>query len=113
MIDSLLSDYRKFAAAHSSATTRGDTRNANLAYDRLQETPIKIIDLGEDRFLLELLDDEDASVQLWAATHCLEIDTKEAIAKLKSLETATQPVIRLNAKYTILEWEKGNLSFRS
>ena len=51
-------------------------------------------------------------MQLWAATHMLEVDEKKAITKLRNLQAAGKGLVSTSAKYTILEWNEGALSFR-
>jgi hypothetical protein len=112
MIETLLSDYRVSAIAHGSATIEGNSRKTNRAYDRLHETLNKIANSNEDNALLEFFNDTEVWVQLWAAAHSLEIDADKATAKLQSLADAEIPLISMSARYTIKEWENGNLSFR-
>ncbi|MEP4194035.1 MAG: hypothetical protein ABJL99_00185 [Aliishimia sp.] len=112
MIETLLSDYRASAIAHGNATIEGNARKTNRTYGRLHETLNKIPNSNDDSALLDLFNDTEVWVQLWAAAHSLEIDADKAIAKLKSLADAEISLISMSARYTIKEWENGNLSFR-
>jgi hypothetical protein len=65
-----------------------------------------------DRSLFEFFSDIDPRVQLWAATHTLEIAEPDALAKLTMLVESRKPLVSMTARYTIEAWKRGDLSFR-
>jgi hypothetical protein len=107
-----LTQYRTAAKEHGKCSLSGESDLANEAYAKLQEAFHALIAKGEDASICDLYDDPDLWVQLWAATHTLEIAENKAVVKLRHLQAARKPVLSMNAKYTLLEWEKGSLSFR-
>lgn len=107
-----LTDYRTAAHDHGRYSLSGESDLANKAYAKLQSAFLALVANGQDSTICDLYDDPDPWVQLWAATHTLEIAEDKAVEKIRALQAARKPVLSMNAKYTLLEWEKGKLSFR-
>ena len=112
-MNNLLADYVAAAREHGQYSSSGQSDMANNAHERLQDTLLALIAEGRDSELLTLYDNPDAWVQLWAGTHTLELDEGKAIAKLESLKAARKPLVSMSAKYTLVAWQEGNLSFRN
>ena len=72
-----------------------------------------LIKTNEVTKILELLEDEDLWVQLWAASHSLEIDEVKALKKLTEIQEAGIPLVSSSAKYTIEAWNAGELRYLS
>ena len=60
--------------------------------------------------LLDLLNHPDRSVATWAASYVLEFDPVKGEAALERI-AETGDVLAFNAKMTLSEWRKGNLTF--
>ncbi|MCY2963553.1 MAG: hypothetical protein NT069_07875, partial [Planctomycetota bacterium] len=80
-------------------------------YATLQDTFVTLARNGHLARLFELYDDNDVWVQIWAASHTLEIDEERALEKLKQLENSRVPLIATIAKHTAVEWKSGRLRF--
>jgi len=106
---SLIEECRRYAADHRRNTQEGDSIAANAAHDQLVEGASRVIKSGQGGLLLSLFDDNDPWVQLWAATHALEVDEPSAIAKLEGLERAGIPLVSMSACYTVQSWRNGEL----
>lgn len=113
MIEDLISDYKDTAILHGNGTMSGNKRKANQAYTRLQNILKKITEIDEDKALLDLFSDENVWVRLWAAAHSLEIDETKAKKNLRHLADAEIPIVSMNARYTLQEWDNGSLKFRA
>jgi hypothetical protein len=107
-----LNDYRVAAAQHGEYTRAGESDLANTAHSRLQQALLALIADGSDSQIMDLYNDSDPWVQLWAATHTLEIDEQKAMAKLTSLQNDRKPILSLSAKYTLKSWQEGKIAFR-
>ena len=110
-VNELVSDYRRAAIAHKTAKRAGDHRTANRAYGRLAKITIELRDRNEDeqtRFL-ELMDDPDIGVKLWAATHALEFAPARAEQVLKALAAGPESLEEMEARIVLEEWRKGRL----
>lgn len=60
--------------------------------------------------LKQFLEDKNLGVVAWAAYFLLTVDEELAIKKLKMIEDANIPNLSNSAKYTLKEWESGNLN---
>jgi hypothetical protein len=110
-MEQLLTAYRQHAVDHGTNTLEGDAEATNAAYDHLQEVFLAIVEAGKGAELFQFYDDSDPWVQSWAASHTLEIDEAQALAKLWELERAGIPHVSTSAKYTIQGWKNGELRF--
>jgi len=103
----LLEDYKQEAIQHGICSEEGDSRRGNKAYDKLHKILKEIKDQGEESRLIELFNDENRWVQLWAASHCLEFEEKKSLKKLKQIKKEKLPHISSDAEYTIMEWKEN------
>lgn len=108
----LIDEYRTVAGDHGRHTQEGDHKKANAAHDRLAEILKALVSANDDDQLFSLYDDADPHVQLWAATHTLELDQARAVAKLDEIRQAEIPLASMSARYTIQSWKEGDLKFR-
>jgi len=113
MPETLLQQYKNAAVAHGEGTCGGDSAKANQAHDSLTRLLGEISATGSDPELVALFDDENEWVQLWAATHTLEVDEPKAAAKLQAIADAGIPIASMTARYTLQEWQNGSISFRN
>ncbi|GLT08390.1 hypothetical protein ACFQFQ_16870 [Sulfitobacter porphyrae] len=111
MKDDLLVRYRNAAYEHSIASADGRYKVANKAYDEIQSILEEISLSNRDDELFELYEDAEPGVQLWAATHTLEIDSLRAEQKIKELVNDPS-IIGLSAQMTLRGWRAGKIRFR-
>lgn len=101
------------AASHGESTRRGDHKAANANADLIATayTVLKERGLESQQMMLPLLDDQDASVRSWAASHALEFASSPAEATLRHLVENDSSIVGFNAKMTLREWRAGRLAF--
>lgn len=112
MKNNLITRYRNAAIAHGEGTRSGDSVKTNRAYDELVVLLKKITETDNDELLFSLYDDDDITVQVWAAAHTLEVNEEKALTKLQIIMNAAIPLASMGARYTIQEWKSGELTFR-
>ena len=78
--NTLISEYIETARKHGEGTFSGDSVIANKAYDKLQAILIEIAKSGLDNELFTLYDYGETWIELWSATHTLEIDESKALS---------------------------------
>lgn len=105
--------YAEAAAMHGKASAEGDYENANHQYDIIATVYRELRARGRDNqlTLLGLLQDNNPSVRLWAASHALEFAPEEGEPVLVELYNSERGLHRLNAEMTLEEWRKGALVF--
>lgn len=108
-----LAKYRTNAETHGKYTLEGNSTKTNLAYDGLHNALDELISNKADKLLFSLYENSDLSVQLWAATHTLELDERRAMDKLQAIADLGASVISMSARYTIKGWMEGELRVRS
>jgi len=100
--------YRTEALAWAAA--KDDPKKANRLFKRHHAFYKQIRELPEGRAALgSLLDDEDPSVRLLAATHLLPLQSDQAQRVLAELETGNG-LYALDAKYTLSTFKAGKLN---
>lgn len=105
----LISIYAENAKKHGEATLRGDSKVANICYDRMIESIKQIYELDpEGRLFLELLDNGSESVKLWCATHGLFINKNTSMMTLQELANGAG-IFSFSASIVLEEWMKGSL----
>jgi hypothetical protein len=112
MQEDLLKTYRECAVAHAEGTLSGNSTATNKAYDQLHIALKSLCKIGADDSILSLFDDENVSVQLWAAAHSLEVDEKKSVAALEKIISAGIPLVSMSARYTLQGWQNGELRVR-
>lgn len=107
-IEELVRDYRE--AAVKTDTTR-NPRQQHRWFDRLHKTykALRSSEQGRQR-LVELLDDGDMSVRCWAAAHSLDYVSERARRILEIIRDDNGPC-SMSAKYTLIEYDAGRLTF--
>ncbi|MBQ3300600.1 MAG: DUF2019 domain-containing protein [Eggerthellaceae bacterium] len=110
--EELVKRYVDAARQHGKAMTRPiDSDRANQMSDIICER-LKVMRQRPDRerTLLEpLLDNKDASVRCWAATHFLSLDESRAVAVLEFI-SRMKGVIGFTAEMVLQEWRIGRLA---
>jgi hypothetical protein len=105
----IVEEYRQQAVSHGKCTHEGDSIGASSAHDKLIELATTILNSSDAPSITGLLEDEDVWVQLWAATHLLELDEATATQKLLQLSEAGIPLTSISARYTLESWNDGDL----
>lgn len=108
----LLSHYTRAAAEHGKATRAGDYETANRQYEIIAGVCRALRTRGPDaqQELLTLLDDDDADVRLWAATHALEFAPIQGESVLEEIGRSGGTAA-FSAEMTLKEWRKSTLQF--
>jgi hypothetical protein len=111
-LEQLTDAYRRAASAHGEATVAGDHEAANRHHDILAEVyrELRARGTAAKEALLPLMQDPDDAVRSWAAAHGLEFAPEKAEPVLSAL-AESRGISAFNAKMTLREWRKGNLSF--
>lgn len=107
----LLNSYRMHVILYELEDIQGNSKSVNQEYKKIMQAYDDLKSVSKLSELLKLLQDENESVQLWSATHSLEIDALKASTMLTQLLKSENPRIALSAKYTLLEWKAGRLTF--
>ena len=102
----LLEEYRRLAIIHGTAK---DPKTGNKAHDKLVKVRLALRDAGQERLILELLDDPDEHVRGWAAFDALYLEPGAGEPVLRALAQGPRGVVRFNAAMTLELWEKGEL----
>src|SRR5688500_16770000 len=79
-VSDLVCDYRESAIAHAVAIGQGRHKVANREFDTLKTIAAELRRRGGDgeTALKKLIEDEELSVRVWAATHGLRVHTELA-----------------------------------
>ena len=94
---------------HHFASNNAQPQKANRAYDKIVAAMAYLKNNNSLLELKELLNNIDYSVVSWAATYLIGTNTKLAINILEEIRDLKLQHISMYAKYTILEWESGDL----
>ena len=82
----------------------------NKQFDKISNCAGFLKKTNELYELKQFLEDKNLGVVAWAAYFLLTVDEELAIKKLKMIEDANIPNLSNSAKYTLKEWESGNLN---
>jgi len=106
----LIERYVLHAQEHGKSTLAGDFKTTNKHHDELLKILDELLNLGDEgnKLLLSLLQHENESVSLWAASHTLKIDEKQAKEKLKEI-MKSDSFFNFDAEMILQEWDAGNL----
>jgi len=115
--NSIQKAYIEASIIHGEASQKGNSIRANRAYKKLTKI-YRLLEEDKDlanTILEALFQYENNSVQCWAAAHALGLNIfiNKALEILEKIsEQKGTSAIGLNAKYTIIEWnKKGYLHF--
>lgn len=107
-----LERYIKAAKEHSEGTNIGDSRKTNLAYKKIDKIFRELKNRNQLGLLLKLIDHEHLGVKMWAATHLLPYKEEIGLEILEEIQREhTDDLYGFDAKMTIREWKKGNLTY--
>ena len=107
--DELLEAYRQLAIAYWQAAEAADHRARNAAFDKLAPVQMALRELGQERRILELLDDPSDHVRAWAAFDALYFSPEDGVRVLRELEQGPRGELRFDAWATLKQWEHGEL----
>lgn len=111
-MDKLIQDFISLAIEHGECTFDGNYKKGNKVHGKI----IKIIELikkEEDHVRKEfydLMNHEDDSVRMWAATTLLKSFEQRALGVLKDVATFNKTIHSLTARTTVDCWQKGLLT---
>jgi len=115
-VNKIIEEYRNNAVLHWNASREGDYKTANKSYAKLSQIYKLLIQSEElsKNVLLNLLNDQNYAVQLWAASHCLALENSKegAVLKLELIsKMSSNEAPSFEAKMILNEWrEKGKLT---
>jgi len=112
IVETLLRDYTEAAARHGGASRGGDHESANQQYEIMANLCREFRARGRDAQvrLLDLLDNPDPYVRLWASSHSLEFAPDVAESVLERLSDSVG-LVAFDAEMTLREGRKGTLRF--
>jgi len=100
------------AECHYQATQQGNARTANRAYAQIVRAKDSLVAGGHLAALVPLLCHEHASVRLWAARYLLFCPpfAQQTEAVLTTIAAHGAGILIADAKQTLTQWRKGNLT---
>ncbi len=109
-IQGIINSYVESAINHGNSTMQGDSKLANKSYDEIIKNIKNLRTFGDEGNLKleKLLKHDNESVRLWAATHSLKCNEKQAKSTLGSL-AKSEGILSFNAEMVIIEWNAGRL----
>lgn len=93
------------------ATSNDDRKKARKFYTLVDRAFRQLRDSGRLGELTALLSHANDQVKLWAATHILPFDEKLATDFLSKMAEDDLSLVGFDAKMTLQEWRKGNLTY--
>ena len=100
------------AECHYQATQQGNARTANRAYTQIVRAKDSLVAGGYLAALVPLLCHEHAAVRLWAARYLLFCPpfAQQTEAVLTTIAAHGAGILIADAKQTLTQWRKGNLT---
>ena len=100
------------AECHYQATQQGNARTANRAYAQIVRAKDSLVAGGHLAALVPLLCHEHAAVRLWAARYLLFCPpfAQQTEAVLTTIAAHGAGILIADAKQTLAQWRKGNLT---
>jgi hypothetical protein len=100
------------AECHYQATQQGNARTANRAYAQIVRAKDSLVAGGHLAALVPLLCHEHAAVRLWAARYLLFCPpfAQQTEAVLTTIAAHGAGILIADAKQTLTQWRKGNLT---
>ena len=100
------------AECHYQATQQGNARTANRAYAQIVRAKDSLVAGGHLAALVPLLCHEHAAVRLWAARYLLFCPpfAQQTEAVLTTIAAHGADILIADAKQTLTQWRKGNLT---
>ncbi|MBI9069010.1 MAG: hypothetical protein JEZ09_17065 [Salinivirgaceae bacterium] len=108
-IDEALTIICSQSPIHHFSSNNAQPKKANKAYNKIVAAMAYLKKNDSLLELKKLLNNKDYSIVSWAATYLIGTDTKLAINILEEIRDLKIQHISMDAKYTILEWESGDL----
>jgi hypothetical protein len=108
-LENALDVFVESSIEHGNAMESGDYRRANKAYASIIKSMKILKEGGKTDEFLKTLNHESPSVRLSSACALLSAYQTEALRALGDLANESG-IVSFDAKMTIQEWEKGNLT---
>ena len=99
------------AVQYNAGTLEGNNKKTNSAYKKLDAIFRELKTTDRLDILLELQDHENTGVRLWSGTHVLPLKEEVGLQTLKEIASNDGGLYSFDAKMTIQEWKKGNLTY--
>ena len=97
---------------HGKASEEGNYKLGNKNYDKIVDAVKYLKENNLECELTALLNNENVSVQLWAATCLLEKNEDKAKEVLSTITKKNIPHYSFTAQLTLEEWNSGNLKLQ-
>lgn len=110
--DNALKLFIEAASKQAKFTEDGDYKNSNKQYDVIINVAKYLKRTNNLRELINLLDNEDVGVKIWAATYLLEENEEKALLTLRNISNQDIKQHSFTAKMVIEEWNGGTLSLQ-
>ena len=105
-----LNKFLESAISYTELEGGENHKHLNKQFDKISNCAGFLKKNNELYELKQFLEDKNLGVVAWAAYYLLTVDEELAIKKLKMIEDANIPNLSNSAKYTLKEWESGNLN---
>ena len=105
-----LNKFLESAISYTELEGGENHKHLNKQFDKISKCAGFLKKNNELYELKQFLEDKNLGVVAWAAYYLLTVDEELAIKKLKMIEDANIPNLSNSAKYTLKEWESGNLN---
>ena len=96
------------ASEHGKAFNNGDYKTANKYWKKLNALYQEAKENNEVDVFINLMNDKDQGVKIWASTFSLKFSPKQAKRSLKELSRANS-LIGLGAQTTLTLWKEEKL----
>ncbi|MCB2362399.1 DUF2019 domain-containing protein [Clostridium estertheticum] len=104
----VIKNFIEATVRNGEALSQGNSSLANIEFDKIKIIYNELKNNNKLDLLSSLLNYSNNNVRLKVATYLLPIKTEEAKQVLSELCTKTG-IIKIFAKATLKEWERGNL----
>ncbi|AXP80439.1 hypothetical protein CJ739_1350 [Mariniflexile rhizosphaerae] len=107
--ENIKDDFLKQAIEYGKAVAGGDHKKANRIHKKLQNIYDEAKVQKALNIFVDLLNEREESVKLWAATFSLKNNPELAVKSLEKLTELTS-ITGLSAKTTLQLWKEGKLN---
>jgi len=104
-----LSLFEKYNVQRGDALNSGNSKKANSCYDKIRNIVTYLKEEKAISILSTFYNHPNPYVRLNASANLLPIDEKRSLSVIKTIANEEKGIISVTAKYTIKEWENGNL----
>lgn len=110
-VESDVAEYHRLAVEWGAGTL-GDPKGQNALFDRLHSVQKRLAASEEGQAgIASFMDDPDPNVRLSSASHSLRWSEDKARGVLEALQDQPGGMVGFNARYVLIEHDKGRLTF--